>query len=139
MRAKLSDQIHALAQTIIAANDAGDEKTEIEAYAQLRELCIGSRDSNRNHPLQWEALGDFSATHEEAVAAYEEGLVLAQKFKMKEYIASIKLALAESYYDHGDAERVLPLLDEAEQALVDTDEYQLKGAIAELRAEVEAG
>jgi len=138
MRAKLSDQIHALTQRIIAANDSGDEPAEIEAYEQLQALCHDNRNSNMNHPLQWEALGDFSASHAEAVAAYEEGLELAQKFKMKDFIASFKLALAESYLEAGDTKQALALLSEADSAAEDTDDYQLKGAIKELRAELDA-
>jgi hypothetical protein len=136
MRAKLSDQIHALTQLIIAANDGGDEAAEVEAYTQLQALCHGNRNSNMNHPLQWEALGDFSATHAEAVAAYEEGLELAQKFKMKDFIASFKLALAESYLDAGDTVQAKALLSEAENAAQESDDYQIKGAINELRAEL---
>lgn len=139
MRAKLSDQIHALAQLIVAANDSGDENAEVDAYAQLQTLCYDSRNSNMNHPLQWEALGDFSVSHDDAVAAYEEGLELAQKFKMKDFIASFKLALAESYFHEGDPKTAQSLLCEAENAATDLDDYQLKGAINELRAEFEAG
>ncbi|MDX1489753.1 MAG: hypothetical protein R3332_00550 [Pseudohongiellaceae bacterium] len=138
MRAKLAEDIQALTQLIIEANDAGDEAAEEATYERLRQLCHDSRNSNRNHPLQWEALGDFAASFDDAVAAYEEGLQLAQKFKMQDFIASIQFALAEAFHHNGDDAKAREWLASAEDAVQSCDDYQLKGAITEFRTELDS-
>ena len=137
MRAKLAEDIQALANSIIEANEAGDDQAEGQAYEQLKHLCYTNRNSNKNHPLQWEALGDFSASLPEAVAAYEEGLVLAQKFKMHDSVAALYLALAEAYYHNSDLDLARQRIESAEAAAKHCEDFQLKGAINELRDEIQ--
>lgn len=77
-------------------------KREAEAYDILRTLCETNEGGNSDHPLQWEALGDFSENHIVALNAYKKGLSCSEKLGLSEYSASIIFAMAESYKEEHD-------------------------------------
>lgn len=113
MQAPLYDEVHGLALDIVNASARDDEEEGAIAYAQLKALCDSNDGGEYDHPLQWEALGDFSHDHVEANAAYDKGLKCAQRLGLVEYIASIKFAKAESYNEEGYSAEALELANDA--------------------------
>jgi hypothetical protein len=102
MQPPLYEVIHGLALDITNAVAIEDDDLAAEAYSLLKELCEGQEGTALDHPLQWEALGDFSEGHEEAMQAYNKGLNCSKRLGLSEYSASTKFAMAESYFEQSD-------------------------------------
>lgn len=136
MIAQLYDIVHGLALDIANASEAENDQAGSEAYKALKELCQSHEGGELDHPLQWEALGDFSETHEEALQAYQKGLICSSKLGFTEYSASIKLAMAESYFEQENINKAQQLASEASIEAESTVDNELKAAINEFLKEV---
>lgn len=129
MIAPLYDEVHGLALDIVNASAAENDHTGSKAYDALKKLCESHEGGELDHPLQWEALGDFSENHEEAIQAYRKGLYCSSNLDLKEYSASIKFAMAESYFDQHDLTEAQKLATEASCEV--SKDKELKAAINE--------
>jgi hypothetical protein len=136
MTAPLYDVVHNLALEIANASATNNEQAGLEAYDALKELCLSQEGSDLDHPLQWEALGDFSDNHEDALQAYQKGLVCSSKLGLIEYTASIKFAMAESYFEQNNISKAQQLASEANTEAACIDDNELKVAINEFLNEV---
>lgn len=103
MRAPLHDKVLGLALDIVDASQTGHEAAGAKAYAKLKHLCERNAGTERDHPLQWEALGDFAESHDDSIAAYGRGLDCATRLRLADYAASIRFAIAEIHRERGDA------------------------------------
>lgn len=126
---QLYDDIHRLALDIVNASTNSDEAARLAAYAKLTTLCETNANSELDHPLQWEALGDFSQDYGVAISAYERGLQCASRLELAEYIASIKFAMAENHHEQGFLAEAIRLANEALAEVEYTTEVQLQAAI----------
>ncbi|WP_101757332.1 hypothetical protein [Oceanicoccus sp. KOV_DT_Chl] len=136
MVAPLYDVVHGLALDIANASAAENDQADSEAYDALKELCQSHEGSDLDHPLQWEALGDFSESHEEALQAYQQGLICSTKLALPEYSASIKFAMAESYLEQKNTSKAQQLATEANTEAARTNDNELKVAINEFLNEI---
>lgn len=137
MRPPLYKKVHDLALAIVDASAAADEAGESAAYTALKELCELNEGGELDHPLQWEALGDFAESHVDALAAYEKGLQCATRLRLPEYKASIKFALAESYFGEGNVAEARRLAGEARTDAKGSADDELKAAIKQFLAEID--
>lgn len=131
MRPPIYDEVHNLALAIVNASELDDDDLGAVAYKTLIDLCITHENTELNHPLQWEALGDFSESHNEAIQAYEKGLNCSNKLGLSEYSASIKLAMAESYFDQQNLVEAQRLALEANIEASVINNIELKASINE--------
>ena len=115
MKSPLYDSVNRLAIEIVNASAAEDEKTLEKGYDELRKLCFKNENTEKDHPLQWEALGDFSASNTDSIASYEKGLIAARNLHLPEYEASILFAMAEANLDEGDLHSAVQFASEASQ------------------------
>ncbi|WP_022958819.1 hypothetical protein [Spongiibacter tropicus] len=136
MTAPLYEVIHSLALKIVDASARNDENSGAEAYAVLKELCESNEGTKLDHPLQWEALGDFSESYIEAQTAYEKGLSCSSRLKLAEYSASIKLAMAESHFDNQNLKEAKRLAAEAKIEATKIKNMELRSAINEFLIQV---
>ena len=81
MAEPIREEILQVCLDIVNASDVEDEERVKASFASLKKLCEASEATEDDHPLQWEALGDFSETYEDAVLAYEKGLKSAENLK----------------------------------------------------------
>ncbi len=137
MRAPLHDDINCLAINLLHAAENGKPKDEAKAYHALKALCEEHRGGELDHPLQWEALGDFSAGHEQAIAAYARGLQCAERLGIDEYLASINLAMAEAQCEAGDEAAALAHVQQALQYCDGLDDAELGEAVGQLLAQLQ--
>lgn len=137
MRPPLYKKVHDLALDIVNASAEADEGRESEAFAALKGLCESNDGGDLDHPLQWEALGDFSESHADAMAAYEKGLQCAARLRLPEYKASIRFAMAESLHGEGDIAEARRLAREARTDAKGSVDDELKGAIKLFLAEID--
>ncbi|WP_206484106.1 hypothetical protein [Thalassotalea sp. G2M2-11] len=109
MKAPLFSEILEICQAIAQASSDNDDNQRTKQYQALIKLCAANENSPKDHPLQWEALADFTNDSEQAIEIYQKGLVCAEKLNYADYIASIYLSMAQRYQE-------MELTDKAVQA-----------------------
>lgn len=129
MQAPFYDEVHGLALDIVNASSNDDEASAVEAYEKLKQLCEANEGNDLDHPLQWEALGDFSNNPEAAMGAYKKGLACALRFNLREYTASIKFAMAESHHQQENFVEAIKFAKEAKVQADKMDDSELQAAI----------
>ncbi len=67
MTPPLYDEVLELSLVLANASTASDSEEEWKAYNKLKALCESNRGTNNNHPIQWEALADFTPHPERAI------------------------------------------------------------------------
>jgi tetratricopeptide (TPR) repeat protein len=131
MNTELYEEVHRLSVSIVNASEKGLQDLESEAYSELERLCNRFEKSDSNHPIQWEALGDFAMNHEQALSAYRKGLACSEKLGLVEYQASILFAMAECYLDQGSIDQAAQFALLAQQHAEEIDDQELKSAIGD--------
>ena len=118
MKAPLFDEIITICQAIAEASSKEDETAREQHYQALIRLCSSNDNSPRNHPLQWEALADFTLDGDQAIDIYKKGLACAEKMALDVSLASIYLSMAMRYQEmenlpeaKANAEQALGLID----------------------------
>ena len=113
MKAPLYNEVHILATAIANASAAEDFDAAEELYNVLWDLCLDNENKPSNHPLQWEALGDFSSETDKAIDAYQKGLAAAKAIALPEYEASLLFAMAELNAEESQLEVARKLIQQA--------------------------
>lgn len=129
MRAPLYEDIQRLSIAMVKASEQGNTTSETQTYTELEELCNSNESRDSDHPLQWEALGDFADNHVTALNAYRKGLFIANRLDLIEYTASIKFAMAEICYEKKDFNEAQSLALDAKDVANTSDDNQLMFAI----------
>ena len=131
MKAPLYIEVHQLSIDMVNASEQDDHKRFKSAYKQLKKLCLDNEMGDLDHPLQWEALGDFSEDHEQRLLAYQKGLSSARHHNLPEYCASILFAKAESFLEADDIDQADQMAKQAREALGQCEgEYEQELGIA---------
>ena len=105
MNTKIYKKVHSLANDLMKAADREDEKSFYGFYDQLQALCEeNEQDKVKNHPVQWEALADFTDDIDKALKLYEKSLDLASQTNALDYMASINLSMARLLLESNQTE-----------------------------------
>jgi hypothetical protein len=132
MNPEFHEAVHEIVLEIVNASEIGDKKTEWAAYQKLVSICENSEKSGRNHPFQWETLGDFTHDQNLAVNFYEKALSYALAAELDEYVSSISLAMAEALIDLGNTKKAKIFAAQANEAAEKTDDLELRTSVSEL-------
>lgn len=137
MKAPLFDDILRISQAIADASAVENEEARNASYQELIKLCATNDNSPRNHPLQWEALGDFTVDSEQALDIYQKGLDIADKLSLTNFTASIYLAMGQRHQEMEEldkakafADKVSPLADQVTNDELKTDIQQFVGTLS---------
>jgi len=131
MKAPLYNDILTLSQNIANASAEDNNDKRVEACKALQKLCATNQSSPNDHPLQWEALADFTEDGDQALDIYQVGLNIAEKLKLNEYSSSIYLAMAQRYQEFEESEKCLVFAQKANEAAQDMNSEELKIEISE--------
>ena len=93
MKAPLYDDILTICQEISSASTANDDDLRLAGCKKLQVLCATNQNSPKDHPLQWEALADFTEDGDQAMDIYEIALATADKLALPVFTASSYLAM----------------------------------------------
>lgn len=114
MNTKIYKRVHTLAGDLVRAAQKQDESSFLSLYAQLKELCEEHESTEKDHPVQWETLADFTEDSTEALRIYEKASGLAEAIESHDFLASINYAIACIYQQ---LERPVDAINHANQAL----------------------
>lgn len=124
--------IHQSAVDMMAAAQANDIESFNKLYESLKQICVENQQGKNNHPVQWETLADFTEDAVVAIDLYEKALAAAEKVKDREYIASIKYAMADRYCEIGNNELALSYAQQAKEIADKLDDTELQDEIRAL-------
>jgi len=132
MNTKLYTQVHSLAKGLLNAAENENDAVFYRQYDELKLICELNETSNKNHPVQWETLADFTEDIDDALAYYQKALGLADAINAHDYIASIHFSMAKFLVEQGKIERALDAAELAELHASKNEDEALKQEIAEL-------
>lgn len=136
MKAPLYDEILDICQHIANASAKDDDDARNDACKNLQKLCATSQGTPKDHPLQWEALGDFTEDGDLAMDIYEIALASAEKLNLSTFTASIYLAMAQRQHEFEESDKTIEYAKKAEIASKSIDSEELKQEIKTFLAQL---
>jgi hypothetical protein len=113
MNTKIYKSVHTLAEQLMAASEKED-RTEFDAlYTELNAICIDNENTDKDHPVQWETLADFTEELEDAILGYEKALKKAVAINSKDYMSSIAFSMATLQLELGQTDAAIKNLQAA--------------------------
>jgi len=136
MKAPLYDEILDICQQIANASAENNDDVRDNACKNLQKLCATNQGTPKDHPLQWEALADFTEDGDLAMDIYEIALDSANKLKQPTFTASIYLAMAQRQQEFEEVDKAIEYAKQAESASENIDNEELKEEIKAFLAEI---
>jgi len=137
MKAPLYNDILTICTEIADASAAENDELRLTACKKLQVLCATNQNSPKDHPLQWEALADFTEDGEQAMDIYEVALATAEKLKLPTFTASAYLAMAQRQVEFEEKIQALVFANKADESSQKIDNEELKAEITELLASLQ--
>lgn len=131
MKAPLYNEILEICQNIANASEKDDDDARNNACGDLQKLCATNQNSPKDHPLQWEALADFTDDGDQAMDIYQIALSIAEKLKLDTFIASVYLAMAQRQQEFEENAKALEYANMATAAAKNISSEELKQEIQE--------
>ncbi|WP_131668937.1 tetratricopeptide repeat protein [Psychrobacter pygoscelis] len=133
---KVYQSVYILAEELLEANSRKDQETFDALYADLKAICIENEDTDKDHPVQWEALADFTEDTDQALALYKKALNKATAINSKDYMSSIAFSMAELQVQVGQIKEAIENLKNAKITANKIEDKQLKNEIHDLLVEL---
>ena len=134
MKAPLYDEILEICQHIANASAKTDHEARSDACKDLQKLCATNQGTPKDHPLQWEALGDFTEDGDLAMDIYDIALASAEKLTLSTFTTSIYLAMAQRQQEFAAGDKAMEYGKKAELASQGIDNEELKQEVVEFLA-----
>ncbi|PKH87933.1 Replicative DNA helicase [Colwellia sp. Bg11-28] len=131
MNTKIYKHVHSLAKDLMQAVHRKNQIRFDECYAELKKVCEDNESTDKDHPVQWETLADFTDDLELAISIYEKALLKAEAINSKDFLSSIAFAIASLQVELGDKTSAIEHLKNAK---INSN----KIADKDLKAEIEA-
>ena len=137
MNTKIYKHVHALAKDLLQASVRKNQANFDEYYRELQQVCNDNEDSDKDHPVQWETLADFTDDLPLAITIYEKALAKAQAINSKDFLSSIAFAIASLQVELGDKASAITHLESAKINSNKIADKDLKAEINELLEELQ--
>jgi len=132
MNTKIYKRVHTLAESLMNAVQKKDQALFDTHYGELKAVCEEHEDSDKDHPVQWETLADFTDDLNDAVAIYDKALLKATAIKSRDFLSSIGFALATLKLELGDKKSAQAHIEKALKSSNRIPDYDLKAEIEAL-------
>ena len=136
MNTKIYKRVLLITDHLMAAAQDENQKEFDKYYAELKELCEENESTDKNHPVQWETLGDFTEDLAEVATIYEKALAKAEEINSKDFRSSIGFSIATLKVELGDKEGAIEHLEKAKISCNKIVDKQLKAEIHDLLVEL---
>jgi hypothetical protein len=138
MNTKLYKKVHQLAGNLMKAAVKEDRVTFTALFGELQSICDDNEQTDKDHPVQWETLADFTEDLAEAVSAYAKALVKAEAINSKDFMSSIAFSMATLQVELGLEDAAIESLQKAQVSANKIEDKELKTEITELLEELQA-
>ena len=132
MNTKIYKSVHDLAEELMKAASKEDQVAFDALYAELERICIENEHTEKDHPVQWETLADFTEELEDAVAGYAKALEKSVAINSKDHISSVAYSMATLQIELGQTDAAIENLQTAKISANKTEDKELKAEIDEL-------
>jgi len=139
MNTKIYKRVLSLTDSLMAAAEQENQKRFDAFYAELKQLCEENDKTDKDHPVQWETLGDFTEDLAQAVTIYELALAKAQAINSKDFSSSISFSIASLKVELGDPVGAIEHLEKAKVASNKIVDKVLKAEIHDLLVKLQQG
>lgn len=136
MNTKIYKQVLLLADSLMtAANEKNQTKFDA-FYLELKQLCEEYDNTDKDHPVQWETLADFTDDLPLAITLYEQALIKAEVINDKDFRSSIGFSIATLKIELGDKAGAIEHLEKAKISCNKIIDKELKAEIHDLLEEL---
>lgn len=137
MNTKIYKEVFSLANDLMSCANKKDQAGFDTCYAQLKAICDEHDNTDKDHPVQWEALADFTDDIELAIAIYNKALLKAEAINSKDYLSSIGYSTARLQVEFGDTAGAIASLEKAKINSNKIIDKELKAEIHDLLKELQ--
>ena len=132
MNTKVYKSVHGLAEKLMDAASKEDREAFDSLYAQLRTICIDNENTDKDHPVQWETLADFTEELEDALAVYAKALEKSIAINSKDHMSSVAFSMATLQLELGQTNDAIKNLQDAKISANKIEDKEFKIEIDEL-------
>jgi hypothetical protein len=136
MNTKIYKRVLSLTDNLLGAVQQRNQARFDGYYLELKQLCEEHEDTDKDHPVQWETLADFTDDLALAVTIYEHALVKAETINSKDFRSSIGFSAAALKVELGDKEGAIEHLEKAKISCNKIIDKELKAEIHDLLEEL---
>ncbi len=136
MNTKLYKQVLNLAGELVDAAQRKNQTQFDALYTRLENVCIENENTDKDHPVQWETLADFTDDFEQAVTLYKKALAKASAINAKDYMSSISYSMATMYVELEQTDAAISSLKDAKVSANKIADKELKTEIDTLLAKL---
>lgn len=129
---KIYKAVYILAEELLEANNRHNQQAFDALYAELQAICIDNENTDKDHPVQWETLADFTEDLDEAIAIYDKALQKAVAMNTKDYMSSIAFSMAVLQVELGHTDAAIQNLQQAKISANKIEDKALKNEIHDL-------
>ncbi|CAA0103903.1 Uncharacterised protein [BD1-7 clade bacterium] len=132
MNTKIYKAVYDLAGELMEAANREDRETFDALYADLKAICIDNENTDKDHPVQWETLADFTEDLDEALGVYAKSLEKSIAINSKDYMSSIAFTMATLHIELGQTDLAIERLQDAKISANKIEDKTLKSEIDNL-------
>jgi len=136
MNTKIYKRVLSLTDNLLGAVQQRNQKRFDGYYLELKQLCEEHENTDKDHPVQWETLADFTDDLALAVTIYEHALVKAETINSKDFRSSIGYSAAALKVELGDTTGAIEHLEKAKISCNKIIDKELKAEIHDLLEEL---
>lgn len=132
MNTKIYKSVHDLAEQLMKAAFKEDVDLFETLYSELKAICIDNENTEKDHPVQWETLADFTENLDDALISYAKALEKASTINSKDHMSSIAFSMAKFQVELGQTDAAIKNLQDAKISANKIGDKELKNEIHEL-------
>jgi len=132
MNTKIYKRVLSLAESLLKAANKQDQVTFDALYAELESICKEHEGQEKDHPVQWETLGDFTEDYAKAAKICRKALALADAIESADFQSSVALSLANMLIELGEKQEAKLVLQKAKLDCANIEDKALKNEIHDL-------
>jgi tetratricopeptide (TPR) repeat protein len=135
---KIYKSVYILAEELLEANNRRNQAAFDALYLKLKAICTDNENTDKDHPVQWETLADFTEELDEALVIYQKALEKAVKINSKDFMSSIAFSMAVLQVELGQTDAAIINLQNAKISANKIEDKELKNEIHDLLVELTA-
>lgn len=136
MNTKIYKRVLSLTDSLMTAAQQKNQTKFDGYYLELKQLCEENEKSDKDHPVQWETLADFTDDLALAITIYEQALIKAEAINSKDFRSSIGYSIAALKVELGDKTGAIEHLEKAKISCNKIVDKELKAEIHDLLEEL---
>ncbi len=132
MNTRIYKNVLSLAKELVTFAQKKDQAKFDDRYQKLKKICDENNNTDKDHPVQWETLADFTDDIELAISIYDIAFKKAEAIQSKDYLSSIGYSLATLKVEFGDKNGAIADLETAKINSNKIIDKELKAEIHDL-------